>query len=133
MALIVGVMTVIVNIEKITADITANWVMMTKFGCGLPLLVQIIQITHGTCFSKMGMCTAAVGHTITMFVVSGRGRIPETAILTQRKRALLPAGLREAGAWLPLRGSCRKAAERVFSPSGESRFFCFAMLCNRGH
>ena len=54
----------------ITAAVTADSV--TRMSHGRLLLNQVIQITHGTCISKMGMCTATISLSITMFVVSGR-------------------------------------------------------------
>ena len=53
----------------ITAAVTADSV--TRMSHGRLLLNQVIQITHGTCISKMGMCTATISLSITMFVVSG--------------------------------------------------------------
>ena len=61
---------------------------------GLPLLDQIIQITHGTCISATATWATTIRATTTMSGVLGR---VETAFLAQRQRALLPAGLREAG------------------------------------
>ena len=74
------------------AENTANWEI--PIGFGLPLLYQMIQVAHGSWISVLGMWATALGATTPMFVVSGR---VEAAFLAQRKRALLPAGFREAG------------------------------------
>ena len=58
--IVVGAKTVIVNIEKTTVDITANWVMTTMSICGLPPSYLVIQATDGASISALGVWPATV-------------------------------------------------------------------------
>ena len=53
--MIVGVKAAIAMAEATTAVITANWAILTVSGFGLPLLYQIIQMSHGAWVSHLGM------------------------------------------------------------------------------